>query len=154
MSNFMIRPPQLDDRKQWEILWRDYLEFYNSSVPKTHTDILWERIQNEGHPIRCFVAERTSDSDLIGLVHFFAHADTWEIEKVCYLQDLYVAQSARLEGVGTALVKHVKEFADKQDWVFVYWQTKQDNFTARRLYDKLTGGTNGFITYRLGQRSS
>lgn len=150
---FHIREPKLSDRAEWEVHWNDYLVFYESTIPQAHTDKLWERIHDDDHPIRAFVAERTTDSSLIGIVHFFPHLDTWEIRPVCYLQDLFVAEDARLKNVGTELIRKVKEFSDREGWVFVYWQTMHDNITARFLYDKLTGGTTGVITYQLGMRT-
>lgn len=152
-KKFFIREPKSSDRAEWEVLWNDYLAFYKSTIPQAHTDILWERILEDDHPIRGYVAEQKSDSKLIGIVHFFPHVDTWEIRTICYLQDIYVAEDARLKNVGTELIRKVKDYSDREGWVFVYWQTTEDNTTARYLYDKLTGGTTGFITYQLGHRS-
>jgi GNAT superfamily N-acetyltransferase len=153
-SGFLIRDPQPSDREEWEILWNGYLVFYESTIPQAHTDMLWERLLDDEHPIRGFVAERRADSRLIGIAHFFPHVDTWEIRPICYLQDLYVAKDARLGGVGAGLINHVWDYSKQQDWVFVYWATEGINNTARIVYDKLTGGTTGFITYQLGERTS
>ncbi|MCK5645375.1 MAG: GNAT family N-acetyltransferase [Anaerolineales bacterium] len=150
---YQIRSPKDSDRSEWEVLWNEYLIFYESTIPQAHTDILWARILDEEHPIRGFVAERKVDSSLIGIVHFFPHLDTWEIRPVCYLQDLYVAKDARLNKVGSNLIRRVQEYSERQNWIFVYWQTRPDNHTARKLYDKLTGGTTGSITYQIGLRT-
>jgi GNAT superfamily N-acetyltransferase len=152
-KGFHIREPQPFDRAEWEVLWNDYLVFYESTLPQAHTEKLWERILDDGHPIRAYVTERAVDSRLIGIVHFFPHLDTWEIRPICYLQDLYVAEDARLKSVGTELIQKVKDHSDREGWVFVYLQTMEDNTTARYLYDKLTGGKTGSITYQLGLRS-
>jgi GNAT superfamily N-acetyltransferase len=151
---FLIRAPKPNDREAWEILWNDYLVFYEATIPQANTDILWERLFDDDHPIRALVAERISDSQLIGIAHFFPHADTWEVDPVCYLQDIYVAKDARLKGVGAGLIRQVWDYAKQQDWIFVYWQTEEINNNARFLYDKLTGGTTGFITYQLGERTA
>jgi hypothetical protein len=47
------------------------------------------------------------------------------------------------------LIKSVVEQAKEQGWQDVYWQTQHDNNVARGLYNKLTGGTDGFVTYRI-----
>jgi GNAT superfamily N-acetyltransferase len=152
-KGFFLREPVPSDRDEWEVLWNGYLVFYESSIPQKHTDILWDRILDDDHPIRAYIAVRSEDSKLIGIVQFFPHIDTWEIQPICYLQDLYVAEDARLKGVGAELIRKVKEYSDQEGWVFVYWRTDEDNKTARYLYDKLTGGPRD-IAYQLGQRTT
>ncbi|RLA11991.1 MAG: GNAT family N-acetyltransferase, partial [Gammaproteobacteria bacterium] len=48
-----------------------------------------------------------------------------------------------------ALIKAVTDEAKKQNWAEVYWHTKEHNSVARGLYDNITGGTDGFIVYRV-----
>jgi GNAT superfamily N-acetyltransferase len=152
-KGFFIREPEPSDREEWEVLWNAYLVFYESTIPREHTDILWERIMDDDHPIRAYVAVRADDGKLIGIVQFFPHLDTWEIEPICYLQDLYVAEDARLKGIGAALIREVKEYSDQQGWVFVYWRTAEDNKRARHLYDKLAGEPID-IAYQFGERTA
>ena len=151
-KGFFIREPEPADREEWEVLWNAYLVFYESIIPQKHTDVLWERILDDDHPIRAYFAVREEDSKMIGIVQFFPQLDTWEIEPICYLQDLYVAEDARLKGVGAELIRKVKDHSDKEGWVFVYWRTAEDNKTARHLYDKLAGEPID-IAYQLGQRT-
>lgn len=148
---YTIRPAQASDREQWQPLWEAYLVFYESVLPSENTNRLWDRIMNPDHGIQCLVAESTEEpGTLVGMVQYFPHDHTWEEKRVCYLQDLYVNETIRGGGIGAALIKGVEQAAADNDWKFVYWQTKNDNTRARGLYDKLTGGANGFITYRLG----
>jgi hypothetical protein len=37
----------------------------------------------------------------------------------------------------------------QRGWSEVYWHTQQHNTVARGLYDKLTGGTDGFVNYTI-----
>lgn len=146
----LIREAKLTDLKAWAGLWQSYLSFYQSEcLGKDITDLLWQRIHTVDHPIRCLVAQKSSSSKLIGLVHFMNHCDTWKKNDVCYLEDLFVSASSRNNGVGEALIKAVHQQANKNKWGKVYWHTQESNQQARILYDKLTGGTDGFISYRL-----
>jgi GNAT superfamily N-acetyltransferase len=148
---FTIRQVKESDREQWQPLWEGYLVFYESVLPPESTERLWERILDPDHLIQCLAAESTDEpGTLLGMVQFFPHDHTWEEKKVCYLQDLYVDETIRGGGIGAALIQAVEQAAEENDWKFVYWQTKHDNARARGLYDKLTGGANGFIAYRLG----
>jgi GNAT superfamily N-acetyltransferase len=65
---------------------------------------------------------------------------------VCYLQDLFTAESSRGHGIGRRLIEAVMGAARQAGSSRVYWQTKVDNHAARRLYDKLAKHT-GFIVY-------
>ncbi len=146
----IIRRPILADHPQWKQLWNDYLIFYKASDFSANlTDLLWQRIFDVQHPIECFVAEDHTSGELTGLVHYLPHADTWQEAPVCYLEDLFVNLKARGEGTGEALIQAVVDEAETKKWAEVYWHTQKNNTIARGLYDKLTGGTDGFITYRI-----
>jgi ribosomal protein S18 acetylase RimI-like enzyme len=148
-SNYTIRRQELNDKSQWEPLWRDYIKFYESELSEEVTALLWQRIHDSQHPINCFVAEDSSATELIGFVHDIPHPSTWNAKLYCYLEDLFVAPSLRGGGLGAALISAVCEGAGNQNWSDVYWHTKQNNDRARGLYDKITGGADGFICYRI-----
>ena len=147
MTDFRIRKAGENDRQQWYPLWQGYLEFYQSSLPDELTDLLWQRILDPNHEIQARVAEDESNGRLVGLVHFFPHAHTWHASPVCYLNDLFVTPGIRGGGIGEALIGAVVDEAGACGWAEVYWHTQDHNQVARGLYDKLTGGTDGFINY-------
>mgnify|MGYP002623267797 FL=1 len=145
--NATVRPVRIDERSHWQRLWELYLDFYESPDVATGSDSLWSRIVDPESPIRALVAEL--DGTIVGLVHFFPHESTWQDRPVCYLQDLYVEERLRGQGIGEKLIDAVVEAARADGWANVYWQTAADNVTARRLYDRLTGGFSGFLVYEL-----
>ena len=147
-DDYQIRRPLISDREQWDVLWQGYLTFYESSLPTDVTDLLWQRIHDSTHEIQCRVAV-ASDNSLVGLVHFFPHAHTWFANSVCYLNDLFVNPQIRGGGIGAGLIDAVVAEARQQGWAEVYWHTQQNNSVARGLYDKVTGGTDGFINYTI-----
>lgn len=153
-DSYEIRPVTAEDHVDWLTLWQRYLVFYESSLPDTTTALLWQRLLDPQHPFRCLVAADRNTQRLSGMVQFFPHPDTWEPNPICYLQDLYVGEDVRGNGLGAALIEAVADETARWGWSFVYWQTMHDNTRARGLYDKLTGGTNGFVTYRLGSRTA
>lgn len=145
-----IRKTKLTDRSEWKRLWQQYLVFYKSEDFQDElTEILWQRIHTVENPINCLVAQHIESGKLLGFVHYFPHADTWQKYPVCYLEDLFVSPQTRGEGLGELLIKSVVAQAKEQGWQDVYWQTQHDNDVARGLYNKLTGGTDGYVTYRL-----
>jgi GNAT superfamily N-acetyltransferase len=86
-------------------------------------------------------------ADLVGIVHFLAHANTSGAD-VCYLQDLFTARASRGRGVGAALIAAVADWARARGCSRVYWTTHETNTTARRLYDHVALN-RGFIRYEL-----
>lgn len=146
-SGYRIRPVTEADRAQWHPLWQGYLTFYRSSLPPETTDLLWQRILDPANEIECRVAEQDETGTLFGLVHFFPHVNTWQVSPVCYLNDLFVSPESRGGGIGEALIEAVVDAAREQGWAEVYWITQEHNAVARGLYDKLTGGSDGFVTY-------
>lgn len=150
-KEFSIRAVCEADREQWNPLWQGYLEFYESSLEATVIDELWRRLIDRAEPIQGRVAV-DADGRLIGLVHFFPHPHTWYPQPVCYLNDLFVDPAVRGGGIGAALIDAVVDEARRQGWAEVYWHTQGDNRVARGLYDKITGGTDGFVNYTIRLR--
>ncbi len=151
--DFSIRPATNNDRDQWGGLWQGYLRFYRADLPEDHSNLLWRRILDPEDEIECRVA-CDGEHRLLGLVHFFPHAHTWTRAPVCYLNDLFVEPDIRGGGIGAALIEAVVERARERGWNEVYWQTHQDNAVARGLYDKITGGTDGFVIYSIDVSAS
>ena len=144
-SELLVRPLRPDERGAWEPLWQAYLTFYESSVTPETTDILWMRLHDDAEPMYVFGA--FLDERLVGIVQYLFHRSCWTIGDYCYLQDLYVSKTARGRGVGRALIEAVEHAAREKGASRVHWLTKEDNHTARALYDKLAD-RSGFIQYR------
>jgi len=142
----IIREAKPTDRVAWAPLWAGYLEFYNSELPRNVTDTTWARFHNAAEPMLCLVAE-DADGGLLGFTHIVFHRGTWAIGDFCYLEDLFVAPSARNRGVARALIEAVYDLADQRGAERVYWLTHETNTTARRLYDQVARHL-GFIQYR------
>ncbi|WIJ27034.1 GNAT family N-acetyltransferase [Devosia sp. RR2S18] len=141
----IIRSIQADDRGPWEALWRAYLTFYGAVQEPDAMELTWQRLLEPEEPVHGLVAEL--DGAIFGLVHFVYHRSTWTSGPCCYLQDLFTAEAARGQGVGTALIGAVCERAKADGANRVYWLTHESNDVARALYDKIAI-RSGFIQYR------
>ena len=145
-QDVIIRPLVEDDRAQWTALWTDYLTFYKTNLPENIYDSTFARLLGDDpQDFSALVAEQ--NGVLIGLTHFLFHRHGWKIENVCYLQDLYVAPSARGTGCGRKLIEAVYDVADQNNAPNVYWLTQDDNAAGRQLYDRVGALTN-FIKYQ------
>jgi GNAT superfamily N-acetyltransferase len=142
---FEIRQLSDNDFINWKTLWKQYLEFYKTSVEDLVYETTFKRlISNHHFSQNAFVAEQ--ENELIGLVHYIYHPHNWKIEDVCYLQDLFVLKTARGTGVGRALIESVYLAADRNGTPTVYWLTQDFNEQARKLYDNI-GTITSFIKY-------
>lgn len=145
MSKVEIKPLRLDERADWEPLWKGYLDFYETSVSKETYDTTWARLHDPNEPMGLLGAY--VDGKLLGIVHYLYHRSCWTIGNYCYLQDLFVAKEARGHGLGRALIEAVYKTAQEAGASRVHWLTHATNTTARALYDQLATAP-GFIQYR------
>jgi GNAT superfamily N-acetyltransferase len=144
-SGLVIRPVGPDERAAWEPLWQGYLTFYESSVSQETSDVLWKRLHDPAEPMHLLGAYQ--NVRLIGIAQYIFHRSCWSIGDYCYLQDLFVAPDVRGSGAGRALIAAVESEARKTGASRIHWLTKEDNHSARALYDQMAD-RSGFIQYR------
>jgi GNAT superfamily N-acetyltransferase len=140
-----IRPLRLDERADWQPLWKGYLDFYRTTLPQEIYDTTWARLHDPAEPMHLLGAY--VDGRLRGIVHYLYHRSCWTVGNYCYLQDLFVAEDTRKLGLGRALIEAVYREAHKAGASRVHWLTHETNTTARALYDTLADRP-GFIQYR------
>ena len=143
---YSVREARATDRALWEELWAGYLTFYESTLAPDVTQTTWRRLLDANEPMQALVAEDETGA-LIGFTHVVFHRGTWSIGDFCYLEDLFVAPTARKQGVARALIEAVYALADQRGAGRVYWLTHESNTTARALYDQVARNL-GFIQYR------
>ena len=144
-SKLEIRPLRLDERADWEPLWKGYQAFYKVVIPDETSAVTWARLHDPDEPMGALGAYL--DGKLCGIVHYIFHRSCWSVGDYCYLQDLFVAEGARNRGLGRALILAVEEKARAGGASRVHWLTHETNSDARALYDKLAERP-GFIQYR------
>lgn len=139
-----VTPLRPDDRPDWQELFAGYNAFYGRTWPVQDYDHAWREFQQDRR-VHAFGAR--FDGRLVGVVHFLVHASTTSTD-VCYLQDLYTAPHARGKGVARTLIRAVEDWARERGCARLYWHTRQDNVTARRLYDQVAEFRD-FIVYTM-----
>ena len=138
--------------ENWNTLWKKYLLFYESAISNAVTEKTWERIQSDKHKLYSFGAYQTdgNQKSLIGFTNFLYHPTTWSITDYCYLEDLFVEKKFRGSGAGKALIEAVWEHCKTVGVNRLYWKTKEDNYVARILYDRVAN-CSGFVEYEKEQ---
>jgi GNAT superfamily N-acetyltransferase len=143
-STLRVEPLTAEDREQWEILFRGYIDFYERTLSDERYDQAWEEFARGD---RMHALGARLDGELVGITHFLIHANTSGPD-VCYLQDLFTAPASRGHGAATALIEAVAVWARQQGCMRLYWSTHESNATARRVYDRVAAN-RGFIRYEI-----
>lgn len=147
MADIVVTAFRPQDRVRWTELWRGYLLFYETELAPEIYEHTWHRLIATESPIHGLGARLGSDTaPLVGITHYLFHAHAWMAREVCYLQDLFVDATVRRQGCGAKLIEAVAVIARKRGCARLYWTTKEDNATARSLYDRIAR-FNGFIRY-------
>lgn len=143
----MIRALTADDYPGWLPLWRGYLRFYRGEVSDEVTLGTFRRLVGGLDGMTGLVAEDPAGTGgLAGLAHLVFHPSTWASQPYCYLEDLFVAPSARGSGLSRQLIDAVYAEADRRGAARVYWETQEYNGAARSLYDLVAHRTS-FVIY-------
>lgn len=142
-----IRKIENRDETRWRELWDAFARFHEREPDEALTRRTWARIFDPASPIFAIVAER-EDGEVIGLANYLVHETTWTPTPVCYLQDLFVDPGARAGGAGKRMIDWLVEEMQRQSWSRLYWNTKENNYRARALYDKFTPHS-GLVRYAI-----
>ncbi|PZW48323.1 ribosomal protein S18 acetylase RimI-like enzyme [Humitalea rosea] len=140
-----IRPVAQGDLAGWSVLWDGYNRIYDRRLEAAVIDTTWQRFFDPREPLHALVAE--GEDGLLGLVHYLFHRSTTMLGPICYLENLFIAEAARRQGIARGLIEAVNDAARAVGADRVYWQVHETNHAAMRLYDQLAW-RSGFLVYR------
>ncbi|CAM3990258.1 GNAT family N-acetyltransferase [Mesobacillus zeae] len=141
MKEFTVRSITSKDTKKLIPLVRSYIvDFYKCPNPtdkelEDHINLLID------HPMlgKQFVIE--NDGDFAGFVTLYFTFSTTKVKKISVLNDLFVAEAYRGNGLGETLFRHALNYSRENGYATMNWETANDNITAQSLYEKM-GGVN------------
>ena len=136
----MIREIRLDDKNQWEVMYRGYADFYKVEINNKILNTVWEWIHDKNHDVCCLVYEQ--NNKIIGLAHYRKMPSPLRGKYIGFLDDLFVDPIHRRNGVGEKIIKEIKAISIRNNWNLVRWITRDDNTTAKFLYEKFSKKTN------------
>jgi GNAT superfamily N-acetyltransferase len=90
-----------------------------------------------------------SEGRLLGYACLYWHFSSLEATECVLMNDLYVDEAARGQGVGRALIEASADVARERGVPFVEWSTAPDNHTAQRLYDSTGAKRTEWFSYEL-----
>jgi GNAT superfamily N-acetyltransferase len=131
----VIRPATIDDVRE---LWTMIRELAEYERELEFVTIQEEDLARDGfgtNPrFRAPMAEW--DGETAGYALFFPYYSTW-VGRGLFLEDLFVRQTFRGRGIGTALLARVAKIAEQEHCYGVHWEVLDWNEKAIALYTAL-----------------
>ena len=140
MSYLEICDIQQKHYEVWIELYHKYAEYYQVDIPKDNFDLTWIWLKSENYPFWGILAD--VDSKSVGFAHFRSLPSPLDSCEVGFLDDLFVLQEYRGKKIGFSLIEKVHQIGKSKNWPYINWITKDDNYTARTLYDKISTKTD------------
>lgn len=126
-----IRRANVDDIARAAPLFDAYRSFYGQPSDIARADaFLRERLECGESAL--LLAER--DGDVLGFTHLYPLFSSVRTARLWLLNDLFVADTARRQGVARALLDAASGFAREQGAAGLMLETGRDNGPARALY--------------------
>jgi GNAT superfamily N-acetyltransferase len=128
-----IKKASIADIKLVAPLFNAYRVFYKQIADeKAAADFLQERLsKNESVIFIAFVSGVAA-----GFCQLYPIFSSVGLKRTWLLNDLYVNENARGQGVAAALLQQAKELGIETDARWLLLQTGADNFTAQSVYEK------------------
>ena len=135
----MIREIQLKDKYQWEELFRGYAKFYKVHMDYQILETVWNWLHDKNHELQSLCYE--VDNKIVAIAHYRKLLSPLKGKYIGYLDDIFVNPQYRGQKIGRKLLDKLKEISKANGWNIVRWQTDEDNFTAKKLYDQVATKT-------------
>lgn len=127
-KNFLIKTAEPKDLDEVYALNQEFAKLYDAEDQLTLSK---DRFKKDFGLFECRIA--TIDNDIVGFSTFFPAYYTW-VGKCLYLDDLFVTQSHRNQGIGELLLDDVIAIAQESNYKRVIWQVSDWNKKAQKFY--------------------
>lgn len=135
MADVKIIPLTKDHYDEWRVLYDGYADHYQVDLTASGVAQTWEWLHSAASPVTGIVA--VLDGKLVGLAHYRAMPSPLRGAEVGFLDDMFVCNSARGAKVGEKLLNRLAEICTEQGWPIMRWITRDNNYRARTLYDRV-----------------
>ncbi len=147
-SDFEIAPVTAEEFEQLLPLIAAYQRFYEvDGIDEARNRGFFRRFLAPSEDGLLLGARR--DKEFVGYACLYWHFSSLEACECVLMNDLFVAEDARGDGVGRALIEATAEIARERGVPFVEWSTAPDNETAQRLYDSTGAERSEWFSYEL-----
>jgi GNAT superfamily N-acetyltransferase len=142
-----IRPVRDGDFFPWFDLFAEYAAFYGTELTDDAAVLAWSHLIDDAHASTALVAvDDAHEGALVGLAHSHRFSRLSRGTDGLLVDDLYVREVSRRQGVGEQLLAAVADVARREGATMLRWITAEDNADAQRLYDRVARRTT-WVTY-------
>lgn len=140
----IIRKASIDDLTGLTTLFSEYRMFYGQAdEPEQCRKFLVDRFaRNESVVFLAMV-----DDSYAGFTQLYPSFTSVGLKEIWILNDLYVNERFRRQGVAQGLIEAVLRFSKETNRKKVVLSTAQNNYNAQRLYEKLGFTRDNFYNY-------
>ncbi|TFC80999.1 GNAT family N-acetyltransferase [Cryobacterium sp. TMS1-20-1] len=142
-----VRPLGDKDFFPWLGLFEGYSAFYESELTDQIALQVWSWIIDANNSLDGAVAVNDA-GDFVGFAHYRTVPRTLSGDLALFLDDLFVTEDSRGQGVATQLMDFTKSYARARKLAQVQLLTAADNATAQVLYDQV-GTRTDWVTYEI-----
>ena len=142
-----VRPLGDKDFFPWLGLFEGYSAFYESELTDQIALQVWSWIIDANNSLDGAVAVNDA-GDFVGFAHYRTVPRTLSGDLALFLDDLFVTEDSRGQGVATQLMDFTKSYARARKLAQVPLLTAADNATAQVLYDQV-GTRTDWVTYEI-----
>ena len=132
----MIREIKLEDKENWEKLYRGYAEFYKVEMNEKILNTVWNWVHDKNHEVNGL--GYVIDNNLVALAHYRKMPSPLRGQYIGFLDDLYVDPNHRGKKIGEKIINKLNEISKANGWNLIRWITREDNSRAKALYDRVS----------------
>ena len=144
----VVKPVKAENYDEWCKLYRAYARFYKVPMNEHILTKTWGWLLDPAHEVQGLLAFPKGQDRPCGLAHIRRMPSPLRGTEIGFLDDLFVAPDKRGHRIGEALFDALRSLAKSHGWSKIRWITADDNYRARRLYDKLSTKTS-WNTYEM-----
>ncbi len=149
MNNVLVRTAAAADAELLCNMLHALAEFEGMSEKCQTTAADIAQMLTEPNGLFGLVAEVDGKAVGMALLSFYRLA-TFSGKRVCYVEDVFVAEGFRGCGVGTALFEKIKEISAERRCIKTEWKCLSWNENARRFYERIGGVcSQEWLTYTI-----
>ena len=135
MGSVNVRPVRNEEIEMVIELCAMHAAYEKSEYDKTgKASKLRRAIFHPSPSLFCFIVEQ--NGGIAGYATVTKEFSTWDAEYYLHMDCLYLLESTRGAGLGSLLMKKLKEFAVLHSCSHIQWQTPVDNFSGIQFYEK------------------
>lgn len=133
---FIIRKLQKDDsNKRFVELQREYLAHMDKFDKGYSKGLYLPSVNDFDKDNPCYIA--TLNGKMIAFATFYYEKEYFDNKKTIIVNDVFVLEEYRFHGIGSLLVKHIKEYSKKRKIDFLYACVLPADLKAIKFFENL-----------------